>query len=71
MRFGCLVSLRAEVGRCGSTLGEVSREDWLNERAEYDLSTSAIQVSLRETFLLWTRRLTQSEGEPSTIPNRI
>lgn len=46
MGLGCLIGLRAEIGCCGSALGEVSREDWLNQGAEDDLSTSTIRVSL-------------------------
>ncbi len=36
------VGLCAEVGRGGSCLGEESRENWLDEGAEQDLSASSL-----------------------------
>jgi hypothetical protein len=35
------VDLGAEVGSGGARLGEVAREDWLHERSENDLGTTA------------------------------
>lgn len=39
-RLQGLVGLGAEVGRGGAGIGVVAGEDWLEERAEDDLSTA-------------------------------
>ena len=40
LRLRRLISPGAKIRSGGAALGEVAREDWLNERAEYDLRTS-------------------------------
>jgi len=43
MGLASRVDLGAEVGRGGASLGEVAREDWLDEGAEDDLGSSSLR----------------------------
>ena len=47
VRFGRLVSLGTEVGRSGTTLGEVAGEHWLDERPEDNLGTTLTQLEIQ------------------------
>lgn len=73
MRFGCLISLRSEIGGSRPALREEAREHWLDEGAEDDLSATipCIQLYAGTVIGIGRERLTQSEGEPSTRQGRI